>query len=90
MHAVANQPNRRPTKTDIDLTQPEHRRRADDVPLSAPALVMFRDGMSGKGYRQFETVEAALEFVENLRNDADITEMRIFRLEEVEFSFVQA
>ena len=46
-------------------------------------MVIFRRPEGKPGYHQAESVEDALRFVEMLRNQENVTDTRIFRMEEV-------
>lgn len=48
-------------------------------------MVIFQAPGGSPGYNQFETLDAAVSFVEQLRNDRDVSNARIFALEEVKF-----
>lgn len=48
-------------------------------------MVIFQAPGGSPGYNQFESLEAAIAFVEQLRNDRDVSNARIFALEEVKF-----
>jgi hypothetical protein len=53
-----------------------------------PFMVVFRSPESGKpGYHQAEVLEDAVKFVERLRNQEQVTEARIFRMQEVAIEF---
>jgi hypothetical protein len=52
-----------------------------------PHMVIFRS-MDGKpGYHQAEALEEAVRFVERLRNSEQVTEARIFRMQEVPIEY---
>src|SRR4051812_3127777 len=46
-------------------------------------MVIFRRPEGKPGYHQAENVEDAIRFVEMLRNQENVTDTRIFRMEEV-------
>lgn len=46
-------------------------------------MVIFRRPEGKPGYHQAESVEDAIRFVEMLRNQENVTDSRIFRMEEV-------
>jgi hypothetical protein len=50
-------------------------------------MVIFQTPGGSPGYNQFETLDEAVSFVEQLRNDQDVSNARIFALEEVKFDF---
>lgn len=48
-----------------------------------PHMVMFRSAEGKSGYHQTESLDEAIGFVEHLRNQEQVPEARIFRMEEV-------
>jgi hypothetical protein len=48
-------------------------------------MVIFQNPDGDPGYNQFESVEEAVSFVEQIRNDQGIDSIRIFELNEVKF-----
>ena len=50
-------------------------------------MVIFRSPDGKPGYHQAETLEEAVRFVERLRNDDEVTDARVFRMEEVPIEF---
>jgi hypothetical protein len=50
-------------------------------------MVIFQTPGGSPGYNQFETLDEAVSFVEQLRNDQDVANARIFALEEIKFEF---
>jgi hypothetical protein len=50
-------------------------------------MVIFRTPEGKPGYQPAETVQDAVEVVERLRNDEGVENVRIFRLEEVQFEY---
>jgi hypothetical protein len=50
-------------------------------------MVIFQTPEGNPGYNQFESVEDAVRFIEQLRNDRDVNSARMFRLEEIKFEF---
>lgn len=52
-----------------------------------PHMVIFRSVEGKPGYHQAETLDEAVRFVERLRNQEQIPEMRIFRMQEVPIEF---
>ena len=48
-------------------------------------MVIFQTPGGSPGYNQFESLEEAVDFVEQLRNERDITNARMFALEEIKF-----
>ena len=52
-----------------------------------PHMVVFRSTEGKPGYHQADALDDAVKFVERLRNQENITEARIFRMEEVPIEF---
>lgn len=52
-----------------------------------PHMVVFRSSDGSPGYHQAESLEDAVRKVEHLRNEEQVTETRIFRMEEVPIEF---
>jgi hypothetical protein len=50
-------------------------------------MVIFRSVEGKAGYHQAETLGDAVKFVERLRNEEQVEQARIFRMEEVAFDF---
>jgi hypothetical protein len=50
-------------------------------------MVIFRSVEGKAGYHQAETLGDAVKFVERLRNEEQVDQARIFRMEEVTFEF---
>ena len=50
-------------------------------------MVIFRRPEGKPGYHQAEGVDDAIRFVEMLRNQEQVTDARIFRMDEVPFEF---
>ncbi len=50
-------------------------------------MVVFRSAEGKPGYHQTEALEDAVRFVERLRNQENITDARIFRMQEVPIEF---
>ena len=50
-------------------------------------MVVFRSSDGKPGYHQADALEEAVRFVERLRNQEQVTEARIFRLQEVPIEF---
>ncbi len=48
-------------------------------------MVIFQAPGGSPGYNQFESLEEAVAFVESLRNEKDVTNARMFALEEIKF-----
>ncbi|MDP9402789.1 MAG: hypothetical protein M3P85_05525 [Actinomycetota bacterium] len=46
-------------------------------------MVMFRSAEGKPGYHQTESLDEAIGFVEHLRNQEQVPEARIFRMEEI-------
>ena len=55
------------------------------VPM--PHMVVFRSNEGKPGYHQAEALDDAVKFVERLRNQENVTEARIFRMQEVPIEF---
>jgi hypothetical protein len=52
-----------------------------------PHMVVFRSSEGKPGYHQAESIDDAVRFVERLRNQENVTEARIFRMQEVPIEF---
>ena len=52
-----------------------------------PHMVVFRSTEGKPGYHQADAIEDAVKFVERLRNQENVTEARIFRMQEVPIEF---
>jgi hypothetical protein len=50
-------------------------------------MVVFRSNEGKPGYHQADALDEAVRFVERLRNQEQVTEARIFRLQEVPIEF---
>ena len=50
-------------------------------------MVVFRSNEGKPGYHQAEALDDAIKFVERLRNQEQVTEARIFRMQEVPIEF---
>jgi hypothetical protein len=50
-------------------------------------MVVFRSNEGKPGYHQAEALDDAVKFVERLRNQENVTEARIFRMQEVPIEF---
>jgi hypothetical protein len=50
-------------------------------------MVIFRSPEGKPGYHQAEGIDAAMRFAEMLRNQEQVTEARIFRMDEVPIEF---
>jgi hypothetical protein len=50
-------------------------------------MVVFRSNEGKPGYHHAEGLDEAVRFVEHLRNQEQVTEARIFRLQEVPIEF---
>ena len=48
-------------------------------------MVIFQAPGGSPGYKQFETLDEAVVFVESLRNEQNVTNARMFALEEIKF-----
>ena len=52
-----------------------------------PFMVIYRNADGSAGYEQVDAIDAAARFVERLRNDESIDQIRMFRMEEIKFAF---
>lgn len=52
-----------------------------------PHMVIYRNADGSPAYHQTEALEDAVRFVEHLRNDQQINDSRLFRMEEVPIEF---
>jgi hypothetical protein len=52
-----------------------------------PHMVIFRSAEGKPGYHQAESLDEAVRFVEHLRNQEQVNETRIFRMQEVPIEF---
>lgn len=52
-----------------------------------PHMVIFRSTEGKPGYHQAETLDEAVRFVEHLRNQENVPDARIFRMQEVPIEF---
>ncbi|MDQ1439149.1 MAG: hypothetical protein QOK43_2778 [Acidimicrobiaceae bacterium] len=52
-----------------------------------PHMVIFRSAEGKPGYHQAESLDEAVRFVEHLRNQENVPESRIFRMQEVPIEF---
>ena len=50
-------------------------------------MVIFRDAEGKPGYHQAEALEDAVAFVEELRNEREVTDTRVFSMQEVPIEF---
>jgi hypothetical protein len=50
-------------------------------------MVIFRGAEGKPGYHQADTLDGAVGFVERLRNDDGVTDVRVFRMEDVPIEF---
>ena len=50
-------------------------------------MVIFQTPDGTPGYNQFDTIDEAVTFVEKLRNEQNVLNSRIFKLEEVKYDF---
>lgn len=50
-------------------------------------MVIFQTPEGNPGYNQFETIDESVGFVEKLRNEQNVQNARIFKLEEIKFDF---
>ena len=52
-----------------------------------PHMVIFRDADGKPGYHQADALEDAVRFVEELRNEREVSETRVFTMQEVPIEF---
>jgi hypothetical protein len=52
-----------------------------------PHMVIFRDEDGKPGYHQADALEDAVQYVEELRNDRQVSETRVFAMQEVPIEF---
>ena len=52
-----------------------------------PHMVIFRSNEGKAGYHQAESLDEAVRFVEHLRNQEQVPDARIFRMQEVPIEF---
>src|SRR2546423_11280515 len=52
-----------------------------------PHMVIFRDAEGRPGYHQSEALEDAVRFVEHLRNEQEVSDTRVFSMQEVPLEF---
>lgn len=52
-----------------------------------PFMVIYRNADGSSGYEQVDAIDGAARFVERLRNDESIDQIRMFRMEEIKFAF---
>jgi len=52
-----------------------------------PHMVIFRSAEGKPGYHQAETLDEAVRFTERLRNQEQVSDARIFRMQEVPIEF---
>ena len=52
-----------------------------------PYMVIFRHAEGRAGYHQAESLDDGVRFVEHLRNQENVTDARIFRMQEVAIEF---
>lgn len=50
-------------------------------------MVIFQTPDGSPGYNQFDTVDESVSFVEKLRNEQNVQNARIFKLDELKFEF---
>jgi hypothetical protein len=56
---------------------------SDDMPF----MVIYRNADGSAGYEEADAIDGAALFVERLRNDEAIDQIRLFRMEEITFGF---
>ena len=54
-----------------------------------PFMVIYRNADGSPGYEQAAAIDDAARFVERLRNNDAIDQIRLFRMEEISFAFRQ-
>jgi hypothetical protein len=52
-----------------------------------PFMVIYRNADGSSGYEQATAIDEAALFVERLRNNESIDQIRLFRMEEINFAF---
>jgi hypothetical protein len=52
-----------------------------------PFMVIYRNADGSNGYEQVDAIDGAARFVERLRNDESIDQIRLFRMDEIRFAF---
>jgi hypothetical protein len=52
-----------------------------------PFMVIYRNADGSPGYEQAGAIDEAALFVERLRNNESIDQIRLFRMEEINFAF---
>ena len=52
-----------------------------------PHMVVFRTNEGKQGYHRAETLDEAVRFVEHLRNNEQVAEAKVYRMEEVPIEF---
>ena len=52
-----------------------------------PFMVIYRNADGSAGYEQVDAIDGAARFVEKLRNNESIDQIRLFRMEEINFAF---
>lgn len=52
-----------------------------------PFMVIYRNADGSSGHEQSDAIDEAARFVERLRNDESIDQIRMFRMEEIKFAF---
>ena len=52
-----------------------------------PFMVIYRNADGSAGFEQADTIDGAALFVERLRNNEAIDQIRLFRMEEISFAF---
>src|SRR3990170_8959995 len=56
---------------------------SDDMPF----MVIYRNADGSAGYEEADAIDGAALFVERLRNNEAIDQIRLFRMEEITFAF---
>jgi hypothetical protein len=52
-----------------------------------PFMVIYRNADGSAGFEQADAIDGAALFVERLRNNEAIDQIRLFRMEEINFAF---
>ena len=52
-----------------------------------PFMVIYRNADGSAGYEEADAIDGAALFVERLRNNEAIDQIRLFRMEEITFAF---
>lgn len=52
-----------------------------------PFMVIYRNADGSSGHEEVGAIDEAARFVERLRNDESIDQIRMYRMEEIRFAF---